>query len=80
MREMHMHVLSLQEQHFARWVTEKSPNFEKNWNIFFQIEDSTDSGTETDDETGGPDDDFTGKLHRFNNAKAKLSILIKIIK
>jgi hypothetical protein len=36
-----------------------------NWFIFviiLQIEDSTDSGTETDDETGGPDEDFMGKI------------------
>ena len=28
--------------------------------IVFQNEDSTDSGSETDDEAGGPDDDVTG--------------------
>ena len=31
----------------------------------FQVSDSTDSGTETDDETGGPDEDFTGKTFDF---------------
>ena len=32
---------------------------------FFQNDDSTDSGSETDDEAGGPDEELIGKLASY---------------
>ena len=32
--------------------------------LFFQNDDSTDSGSETDDEAGGPDEELIGKFVR----------------
>ena len=45
--------------------------------LFFQVEDSTDSGTETDDETGGPDDDLTGRRNKIHTVRPYFPFIIR---